>query len=130
MHRILLTVLLLASSLFVSATSNAARNDPDICGTITNIHRASGETEDRFVGTVLVEAQEKTSKVDKANLIITRKTRILREQDGKRVQATFEDLKVGQLVEAQFAEGPTIMIYPLQVVATEIVILNAGDGNR
>jgi hypothetical protein len=80
-----------------------------------------------MLGTIMVETEDKTAKVDKANLIITDKTRILRQEDDKRVQATFEDLKVGQLVEAEFVEGPTIMIYPLQVAAAEIVILNATE---
>jgi len=31
---------------------------------------------------------------------------------------------MGQLIEAQFVDGPTVMIYPLQVAAAEIVILN------
>jgi hypothetical protein len=51
-------------------------------------------------------------------------TSIFKEQDGKRVRATFEDFKMGQLIEAQFVDGPTVMIYPLQVAAAEIVILN------
>jgi len=75
----------------------------------------------------MVESEDKTAKIDKANLIITDKTRIFKEQNDKRVEATFEELKIGQLVDAQFVEGPTIMIYPLQVAAAEIVILNAGE---
>ena len=75
----------------------------------------------------MVESEDKTAKIDKANLIITDKTRILKEQNDKRVEATFADFKTGQLVEAQFVEGPTIMIYPLQVAAAEIVILNARE---
>jgi hypothetical protein len=128
MEKIVLTVLLSASLLpCVSAVSNADGSHPDIRGRITKIRRASAEAKDRFIGTVMVEAEDRTAKVDKANLIITDKTRILKEQDDKRVQATFEELKVGQLIEAQFVEGPTIMIYPLQVAAAEIAILSAGE---
>jgi hypothetical protein len=128
MKKIVLTVLLLATLLLcVSAVSTADGSHSDIRGRITNIRRASPETKDRLIGTVMVEAEDKTAKVDKANLIITAKTRVLKEQDNKRVQTTFEELKIAQLVEAQFVEGPTIMIYPLQVEAAEIVILNAGE---
>jgi hypothetical protein len=127
MEKIVLTVLLSTSLLFcVSAVSNADGSHPDIRGRIMDIRRAPAEAEDR-IGTVLVESEDKTAKIDKANLIITDKTRILKVQDDKRVQATFEDFKTGQLVEAKFVEGPTIMIYPLQVAAAEIVILNASE---
>jgi hypothetical protein len=127
MEKIVLTVFLSASLLFcVSAVSNADGSHPDIRGRITVIRRAPSEAEDR-IGTVMVESEDKTAKIDKANLVITDKTHIFKEQDDKRVAATFEELKTGQLVEAQFVEGPTIMIYPLQVAAAEIVILNAGE---
>jgi hypothetical protein len=127
MQKIVLTVLLSASLLFsIAAPSKVEGKDPDIRGRITKIRPPSTEGERRFPGAVMVEAENKTAKVDKANLIITDKTRILKERDDQRVQATFEELKVGQLVEAQFVEGPTIMIYPLQVAAAEIVILSAG----
>jgi hypothetical protein len=128
MEKIVSTVLLSASLLFsIAAPSKVDGKHPDIRGRITKIRRAPAEAKDRFIGTVMVEAEDKTAKVDKANLIITDKTRILKEQDDKRVQATFEELKVGQLIEAQFVEGPTIMIYPLQVAAAEIAILSAGE---
>jgi hypothetical protein len=127
MEKIVLTVLLSASLLFcVSAVSNADGSHPDIRGRITGIRRAPSEAEDR-IGTVMVESEDKTAKIDKANLVITDKTRIFKEQDDNRVAATFEELKTGQLVEAQFVKGPTIMIYPPQVAAAEIVILNAGE---
>jgi hypothetical protein len=75
----------------------------------------------------MVQADDESAKVDKANLIITDKTRIVKQQDDKRVETTFGELKVGQLVEAEFVEGPIAMIYRLQVAAREIVILNAGE---
>ena len=122
--QVILTALLLGSLLFfMSANSNANGDLAGIRGRITKIQRASAENENRMIGTVLVESEERNAKLDKANLIITTKTRILKEQDGKRVEEAFEGLKVGQLVEAEFVEGPTIMIYPLQVAAAEIVIL-------
>jgi hypothetical protein len=45
----------------------------------------------------------------------------------ERVQATFEDLTVGTTVAAQFVEGPTIMIYPLQIAASEILIIHSEE---
>jgi hypothetical protein len=128
MNKTVLIILLLTSATFcLAANSDTVRSEADIRGKITKIRPASGEEKHRIVGTVFVEADDNTAKVDKANLIITEKTRIIKEQDDKRVDGTFEDLKVGQVVEAQFVEGPTVMIYPLQVAAAEIVILNAGQ---
>jgi hypothetical protein len=40
-----------------------------------------------MVGTIMVESEETNAKLDKANLIITAKTLIFKEQDGKRVRA-------------------------------------------
>ena len=95
---------------------------PDIRGKITEIRRATTEDEERFIGTVLVEA-DKNSSVDKANLIVTHKTLIFKQQDEKRVQIGFDELKVGERLEASFVEGPVVMMYPLRVAADEIVIL-------
>jgi len=122
--RILLTALLFGSFVFCTPAASHAIGDPDIRARITNIRRSSAEDEERMMGTIMVESEETNAKLDKANLIITAKTLIFREQDGKRVRATFEDFKMGQLIEAQFVDGPTVMIYPLQVAAAEIVILN------
>lgn len=127
MEKIVLTVWLSASLLFCVSVISNADDRTDIRGRVTQIRRASAEEEERLRGMVMVEADDKNAKIDKANLIITDKTRILKEQDDKRVPATFEELTIGRLVEAQFVEGPTIMIYPLQVAAEEIVILNAHE---
>ena len=122
--RVVLTALFFTSFMFLAPEISHATGDPDIRARITDIRRASAEDEKRLIGTIMVEAEEENEQVDKANLIITVKTRIFKEQDDKRVQATFEDFKIGQIIEAQFVAGPTIMIYPLQVAAAEIVILN------
>ena len=122
--RILLTALLFGSFVFCTPVTSHTIGDSDIRARITNIRRSSAEDEERMMGTIMVESEETNAKLDKANLIITAKTLIFKEQDGKRVRATFEDFKIGQLIEAQFVDGPTVMIYPLQVAAAEIVILN------
>ena len=127
MNKIVLILVFSISVMFcLAANSNTVRTEADIRGKITKIRHASPEEKHRIVGIVFVEADDNTAKVDKANLIITEKTRIIKKQDDKSVDGTFEDLKLGQVVEAQFVEGPTVMIYPLQVAAAEIVILNAG----
>jgi hypothetical protein len=122
--RLLLTLFLFGSFVFYEPMISHPTNNPDMRGRITSIKHTPAEDERRTIGTVMVEAEESNAKVDRANLIITAKTHILKEQNDKRIEATFDDLRVGQLIEAQFVEGPTIMIYPLQVAAAEIVILN------
>jgi|SRR4030095_16316360 hypothetical protein len=112
-----------AAVLFVLLFQSMAIDGANIRGKITKIQRARTEDQDRMIGMVMIEADEKQSNVDKANLIVTNKTRIFEMRGEERVPATFEDLKVGATVTARFVEGPTIMIYPLQVAASEIVII-------
>ena len=130
MNRVkLVGFLIVALSLaFASVPSSGMESsDVDIRGTITRISRASAEDKGRFIGTVLVEGDKKVNaSLDKANLIITNETRIFEQRGDERLRASFEDPKVGDVVEAQFVEGPTVMMYPLQVGASEIVILNRG----
>jgi hypothetical protein len=95
----------------------------DIRGKTTNIQRPRTDDKERMIGMVMVESDQKEPKVDKANLIVTSKTRIFEMRGEKRVEATFEDLRIGTTVAARFVEGPTIMIYPLQVAASEILII-------
>jgi len=113
---------------FTYAPSSAvSRDDVDMRGTITRIRRASAEEEGRFIGTIMVERDEKAGEgVDKANLTITAETRIFLRRGGERRRAAFEDLRVGDVVEARFVDGPTVMMYPLQVGASEIIVLNRG----
>ncbi len=123
--------LIVAQSLaFASVPSRGlGSSGADIRGTITRIRRASAE--DRFIGTVLIEGDKKANaSLDKANLIITDETRIFEHRGEERRQAAFEDLKVGDVVEAQFVDGPTVMMYPLQVGASEIVILKRGRAKQ
>lgn len=131
MNRLILVGVLLGFlSAFTYAPSSATDGNPDLRGKVTKVQRATAEERSSIIGTVMVEADKKDAKVDKANLMITGKTRILKEQGEERVQATFEDLKVGETVEARFVEGPTVLMYPLQVAASEIVILNSGNAKE
>src|SRR5262249_14053476 len=116
-------VLVLLASLYASSGVGEPAGI-DILGKISNIHSAKILDDKGIVGTVLVDGDKKANpNLDKANLIVTNETRILKQRGEHRVQGAFEDLKVGGLIEARFVEGPTIMIYPLQVQASEIVIL-------
>jgi hypothetical protein len=116
-----------AAVLFALLVPSMAIDGHNIRGKVTKIQRARTEDQGRMIGMVMVEADEKQATVDKANLIVTSKTSIFEMRGEERVPATFEDLKVGATVTARFVEGPTIMIYPLQVAASEIVILNSDD---
>lgn len=117
-----------AAALFVLLVSpSVAMVDHNIRGTITKIQRARTEDNGRMIGMVMVESDEKEANVDKANLIVTSKTHIFTMRGEKRVQATFEDLRIGSTVAARFVEGPTIMIYPLQVAASEILIIDSEE---
>lgn len=94
-------------------------------GEITSVRRASAQDEGRFIGTVMVEGDKQANEsFDKAHLIVTRDTGVFAQRGNKRQRAKFEDLKVGNQIEVRFVEGPTIMMYPLQVAAAEIVILH------
>lgn len=119
---VMVAILILGLLALPPKSNVGALAKPDIRGKITEIRRATPEDEERFIGTVLVEA-DKNSSVDKANLIVTRKTRIFKQQDGKKVQIGFDELKVEERLEASFEEGPVVMMYPLRVAAAEIVIL-------
>ena len=120
-------IVALSLAFIYAPSSGTGSSDVDIRGTITRIRRASAEDEGRFIGTVMVEGDKKANaSLDKANLIITNETRIFEQRGDERHQAAFEDLQVGDVVEAQFVEGPTVIMYPLQVGVSEIVILDRG----
>ena len=53
---------------------------------------------------------------------VTDETEILDQRGGEQIPATFEDLEVGQLVEATYA-GAVAESYPLQGMADSIMIL-------
>jgi hypothetical protein len=111
-------VLVLLALLYASSVLGEPA-DIGIRGKISNIHRAKKD-DTGLVGTVLVDGDKKANpNLDKANLIVTNETRILKQSGEHLVQGAFEDLKVGGLIEARFVSGPTIMIYPLQVQASD-----------
>ena len=64
----------------------------------------------------------------KGAFTVTDETEILKQQGAEQVPATFEDLQVGQLVEATYA-GPVAESYPTQGEAASIVILEESSGD-
>jgi hypothetical protein len=100
----------------------------DIRGKITNVSPAPLSNSGNILGSILIEgAKERDTGIDKAMTRVVARTRLFKMQDGKKVEARFEDLKVGQTVEATFA-GPVAESYPVQGAAAEIVILAQAKG--
>ena len=66
---------------------------------------------------------------DKGYSTVTDETVTTEQQEGERVPAAFEDLEVGQLVEAAYA-GPVAESYPTQGNAASIVILREDGGGE
>jgi hypothetical protein len=96
----------------------------DIRGKITNVSPAGSQNPGNILGSVRIEgAKQRDTSVDKAMTRVVSRTKLFKMQEGKKVEATFEDFKVGQTVEATF-DGPVAESYPVQGTAGEIVILD------
>jgi hypothetical protein len=99
----------------------------DIRGKITSVTLAN-KNASGLMGWIFVEgAKERVTSVDKASINVMARTDLFKMRDGKKAVATFEDLKVGQMVEATFS-GPVAESYPVQVTAGAIVILAQAIG--
>jgi hypothetical protein len=97
----------------------------DIRGKITSVSPANSQNPGAILGSVRVEGvKTRDTSVDKAVMRIMDRTRLFKMEDGKKVDAKFEDLKVGQTVEGTFS-GPVAESYPVQGTAAEIVILKS-----
>ena len=105
-----------AAERYVSGdTSNAPPGDSGggFAGTVTEV---SGSV-------VLVEEDPSAEgSGDKGYFTVTDETEITKQEDGEVVPAAFEDLAVGQIVEATYA-GPVMESYPPQGDAGSIAIL-------
>lgn len=109
-----------ATALGVILLCASAAFATDVRGKITSI---SVSATSRALGTVFIDGKmEKDTSVDKASARVSADTSIFRMEDGKKVAGKFSDLKVGQTVEASFT-GPVSESYPVQGLASEIVIL-------
>ena len=108
--------LLAALATILAGAAPALADSPEnsIRGTITDIS-LSAEV-------VLVEEDPSDeSSSAKGEFAVTKETEILERRGGK--LASFEDLRVGQIVEATYA-GPVAESYPTQGTAGRIVILD------
>ena len=110
------------------ALINVTRLERDPAGsTIENSVRGYVTDVSRSARVVVVEEDPSDEAGSaKGEFALTQGTAILRRQDGDRVPAAFDDLRIGQLVEANYA-GPVAESYPTQGIAGSIVIL---DGDR
>lgn len=102
-----------------------AKEKMDIRGKITHVRRAEpgGAVDDRLIGSILIEGvKEPDTKFDRASVRVTDETKIFVQRDKGRRQASFDDLRAGERVEARFT-GPVMESYPVQANASEIVIL-------
>ncbi len=120
--KLILLVASLAMPLVTATALALAQTEPGngVRGSITSISGA----------VVLVEenpADESGSA--KGAFTVTGETEILRQQGDELVPAAFDDLRVGQLVEATYV-GPVAESYPTQGTAGSIVILEDPFGGE
>ena len=116
---LVLSVAALGMALAAPALAQSPENS--IRGEITELSRSAE--------VVLVE--EKPSDASgsaKGEFAVTAETEILKQQGGDQAPASFEDLQVGQMVEATYA-GPVGESYPTQGIADRIVILAESRGD-
>jgi hypothetical protein len=94
-------------------------------GAIEKITPATDDEAKRgVIGHVHVKGKkEADTEVDQAVAIVMKDTRLMRLEKEKRVPIRFADLKAGQRVEARWAPGPKILIYPLRAAVTEMVVM-------
>jgi len=111
--------LLLAALWIVFAIGTPAFAEPpenSVRGSVTEVSRSAE--------VVLVEEKpsEKSGSA-KGEFAVTEETEILEQQDEDQAPVSFENLRVGQTVEATYA-GPVAESYPTQGIAGRIVILD------
>lgn len=92
----------------------------DVRGKITSVSASQHKS---ILGSVRVEGkQEADTNVDAAQVRINDSTKLEKISEGKKVKASFSDLKVGMLVESGFV-GPVAESYPVQANAGWLLIL-------
>lgn len=112
---------LLSLMLGCAAAQTTPQTNPAIRGSITSRNPANGEG--GLLGSILVEGRiENDTQFDKASIAITSQTKIFEQVAQERRPATFEAFQEGQKVEAWFT-GPVAESYPVQAVASDVVIL-------
>ena len=119
LRRWLVPVAALALVFLAVAPALAETTENGVRGVVTEASRSAK--------VVLVEENPSDrSGSAKGEFAVTDETEILQQKDGDQAPASFEDLRVGQMVEATYA-GPVAESYPTQGIAGRIVIL---DENR
>jgi hypothetical protein len=109
---------LAALAMVLAAPALAQSPENSIRGEITELSRSAE--------VVLVEEDPSDeSGSAKGEFAVDGETEILEQRDGDLAPAAFEELRVGQVVEATYS-GPVAESYPTQGVAGRIVILDEG----
>ena len=110
----------LGIALATAAPALAEPSENSIRGSITEVSRSAE--------VVLVEEKPSgESGSAKGEFAVTGETEILKQRGQDLAPVSFEDLRVGQMVEATYT-GPVAESYPTQGVAGKIVILEGDDG--
>jgi Protein of unknown function (DUF3221) len=110
----------LGIALATAAPALAEPSENSIRGTITEVSRSAE--------VVLVEENpSEESGSAKGEFAVSGETEILEQRGQDLAPVSFEDLRVGQMVEATYT-GPVAESYPTQGVAGRIVILEGDDG--
>jgi hypothetical protein len=112
-----------------SASSGPAQPSgvsPDIEGYVASVWGISADPRHGDVlGSILIEGElGKGRQFDRASVTIREDARIYDDRTGELVEARFEDLEVGQRVQAVFT-GPVAESYPVQATASQILILES-----
>ena len=108
-----LPVIALGVALAAPALARSPENG--VRGEITEVSRSAEVV-------VVEEDPSEKSGSDKGEFALDGDTEILDQRDGDPEPAAFEDLRVGQVVEATYS-GPVAESYPTQGIAGRIVIL-------
>jgi hypothetical protein len=116
-------VVLSAAALGMASPALAQSTGSSIRGEITSVSRSAQ--------VVLVEEDPSDeSGSAKGEFAVDGETEILEQRDGDVAPIAFEELRVGQVVEATYA-GPVAESYPTQGIAGRIVLLDEdGTDNR
>jgi hypothetical protein len=113
---------LAALAVVLAAPALAQSSENSIRGEITEVSRSAE--------VVLVEEDPSDeSGSAKGKFAVDGETEILEQRDGELVPVAFEELRVGQMVEATYS-GPVAESYPTQGVAGRIVILDEAWTNN
>lgn len=122
---ILLMLMVAVSMLTACNNGNSPLSTVDVRGDITQIAKSDSKG---VLGIILVEGElQEDTKVDKASVTVTDKTKIFTEGNQDVLEdASFSLLQAGQLVEVEFT-GPVRESYPVQATAKTIVIKSTQD---